>query len=70
MLVPFYPGDGTNTLINVSYINDLPRDPDGYCAFCHGDPCAENSDESTHIAAYFARNPTATTCPCCKGKAS
>jgi hypothetical protein len=37
------------------------------CAFCHGDPCAEESDNDTPIGAYFQRVPHAETCPCCRG---
>lgn len=69
--------------IPVAYIAQFPRDRDGTCAFCHGDPCAEFSPPDSQIAQYFARgraraaqyeNPLLRqgampqTCPCCDGR--
>lgn len=70
-LVQFYPGDGSGAVeIEVAYIGDFPRDKRGYCAFCHADPCAEETDKTTLIAQYFARNAHAETCPMCQGRPS
>lgn len=80
--VPFLCGDGFGEImLDVVYIADFPRGYDSTCAFCHGDPYNEGEQSTetrefktrpgeppeTHIAAYFKRNPTAETCPCCKG---
>lgn len=70
MIVPFMPGDGATIDLDVAYIAQFPRRADGTCAFCGGDPLAEESDLNTHIGAYFARNPRAEACPCCKGQAT
>lgn len=63
----FSPGDGTTVEIDVSRIADYPRGANGTCAFCAGDPCAEDGGD-TLIAAYFQRNPRAATCPMCGGQ--
>lgn len=84
--VPFLCGDGSgDIMLKVKYIaGSFPRDTRGHCAFCHGDPCNEGEQSTetrefetrpgkppiTHIAAYFMRNLTAETCPCCKGAPS
>lgn len=72
--VPFLPGDGTGeTMLKVKYIaSGFPRDARGLCAFCHGDPCNEDvhGNPDSLIAAYWKRNPTAETCPCCRGAPS
>ena len=70
--VEFLTGYGDDGIIlDVLYIADgFARDKDSLCAFCHGDPCNESSDEDSEIAKFFARNPKAPTCPCCKGRAS
>lgn len=49
------------------------RGPDGRCAFCHGDPCAERSDKDSPIYRYMRDengkwNGWASTCPCCEGR--
>lgn len=70
-LVPFLTGDGTGeTMLTVTYIAEFPRDTNGLCAFCHGDPCAEESSAVSLISKYFARNKHAATCPCCDGRPS
>jgi len=68
--VPVYPGDGTETVVDIICITaDFPRGPDGTCAFCQGDPCAERSALDSAIGAYMARNSTwAETCPMCLGR--
>jgi hypothetical protein len=68
--VAFCPGDGTTIMLEVAYMAEFLRDNDGVCAFCHGDPCAEESGTDTPIGAYFQRNPNSETCPCCKGRPS
>ena len=69
--VRFYPGDGTEQFIEVKYISDFARGGDGLCAFCHGDPCAEEANAAdTPIGQFFARNPRAETCPLCGGRPS
>lgn len=80
--VPFWIGDGSGrVMLYVSGISGgFPRDADGRCAFCHGDPCAEASGPDTEIARYFARGwlreqsygmrryALASTCPLCDGR--
>ena len=70
IMVPFYCGDGSGAiLLEVSGIAEgYARGPNGTCAFCNGDPCAEDSKPGTHIADFFLRNPRAETCPCCGGR--
>jgi hypothetical protein len=70
--VPFLCGDGSDQImLDVVYIADgVAIGYDSTCAFCHGDPCAETSAPGTLIAAYFARNSWAETCPCCSGRAT
>lgn len=69
--VRFFPGDGTEATVEVSYIaSDFPRGPGGTCAFCQGDPCAESSPPDSPIALYFSRNKRAETCPMCQGRPS
>lgn len=70
-LVPFVIGDGTDpVMLTVTRIAELPRGVDGTCAFCHGDPGAEYSPETSLIARYFdrGRGAWAVTCPCCDGR--
>lgn len=74
-LIKFYPGDGTTQMVDVEYVADYPRSPYdkglNTCAFCLGDPCAEdNPPVDSHIAQYYARNPHAATCPMCDGRPS
>ena len=79
--VPFLTGDGSGpVMLYVSHISGYPRDADGSCAFCHGDPCAETSGPGTAIAQYFARGwqreqsygcrryTLVSTCPLCDGR--
>ena len=68
VLVPFYPGDGTLIKLPVAYFAEFLRDGRGWCAFCHADPCAEDSAPDSLIAQFFARNTWARTCPCCDGR--
>jgi hypothetical protein len=49
-------------------MGDFPRDEEGTCAFCHGDPCAETSPPDSAIARYYRENPRAETCPTCAGQ--
>jgi len=57
----------------VAYIAEYARGPDGTCAFCHGDPCAEYPEQaSVNGAAIYnyadERNGRFETCPCCDGR--
>jgi hypothetical protein len=67
-IVPFSPGDGTRIELEVAGISEFPRDAAGTCAFCHGDPCAEEADPNTEIARYYRRNSWAQTCSMCQGR--
>lgn len=67
-LVPFFPGDGTEVMLSTAYAAPYPCDRLGRCAFCHADPTAETSPETSLIAQYFKRNTWAETCPCCDGR--
>jgi len=68
-LVPVYIGDGRDAiLLTVRYWAEFLRGPDGTCAFCHGDPCAEQSGPATLISNFYARNPGIETCPVCNGR--
>jgi hypothetical protein len=68
--VRFLPGNGTEVFVDVKYIAQFPRGADGTCAFCHGDPCNEESDSDSEIAKYFAETKNAETCPMCEGRAT
>lgn len=70
--IPFLGGgEPGGVMLEILYAsNDMLVGANGLCAYCNGDPCAENSGPDTHIGAYFARNKWADTCPCCKGSAS
>lgn len=67
-VVTYYPGDGTEVELEVDHISDFPRGADGTCAFCQGDPCAEQEPPGYRIASYYERNPRAETCPMCDGR--
>jgi len=72
-LVPFlgdgaYQETGKDTMLTVIYIAEFPRGIDGTCAYCHGDPCAEDSVPESLITKFFKRNSWAETCPCCNGR--
>lgn len=70
-LVPFMNGERGPVLLTVTYFSDFLRGPDGTCAYCHGDPCAERSGPETLIGDWFARySAWAETCPCCGGRAT
>lgn len=68
------PGDGIEYNLFVDYITpDGPRvSKHGWCAFCLGDPCNEQlpKRQYTAIARYYQNNPSAETCPFCKGAPS
>jgi hypothetical protein len=49
---------------------EYPRDSEGFCAFCHGDPLAEHTDEDTPIGRFWKTSLWAETCPCCEGRPS
>ena len=69
-LVPFYVGDGSGALLlTVTRHAEFLRGRDGTCAFCHGDPCADDSPADSLIATFFSRNESlGNTCPCCEGR--
>ena len=79
-LVPFIPGNGPDVfpggqvMLTVICIAEFPRGVDGTCAFCHGDPCAETSPESSYIWRYmnlpmYPESPyRPQTCPLCDGR--
>lgn len=71
VVVEFIAGDGRGGYqIEVAYLTgDMPRDPGGQCAFCHGDPCDETKTQEP-IHTYWQNNPRAETCPACGGRAS
>lgn len=82
--VKFYIGDADShtgwpgyVMLEVDHIADgYARGKDGTCAFCQGDPCAEDSPPESQIAQYFARNreywirsgARSVSCPCCDGR--
>jgi len=71
----FLPGNGQEFNCNVSYWADgFPRDEQGDCAFCHGNPVPDNPNDSlkaTAIELYaFDRGKNFETCPVCLGRAS
>lgn len=72
VLVPFLTGYGDGEIpVAVAYIADgFPRNEDGNCAFCNGDPLAEDSPADTVIAQFWRRHPNAGTCPMCQGRPS
>jgi hypothetical protein len=54
--VPYYIGDGSERMfIYVADIAEYPRDADNFCAFCHGDPCAEHSGPESNIVQCYER---------------
>lgn len=68
-LIKFLPGDGTTQTIDVKYIasGGMVSGEEGRCAYCNGDPCAEDNKD-TPIGEYFKRNSWAETCPLCEGR--
>jgi hypothetical protein len=69
--VPFATGERDQPpvmLAGVALIDGYPRDTQGRCAFCLGDPTAHNSPRDSHIALYVARSG-AGSCPCCPSAA-
>lgn len=72
-LVPFYPGNGPAIAVDVDHISEFPRDVDGYCAFCHGDPCDEEKIDGSLIHEFWEsirEHHWIDTCPCCGGRPS
>jgi hypothetical protein len=73
-LVEFVPGGPDTYTLPVAYIaDDFARGPDGTCAFCEGDPCAEDPASPERIHRYMAGNPEwpwwqPAHCPFCKGR--
>lgn len=59
-------------LLPVAYItDDFARGPDGTCAFCEGDPCAEDPDSPERIHEYMEGEFSGSRpehCPFCKGR--
>lgn len=75
--VPFSPGNGKTYMIKIVGIySDYPRDEDGVCPFCHGDPCAEQPGAfRTRIGRYMSEHykkyhTYAPHCPMCLGRPS
>jgi hypothetical protein len=68
-VVRFVPGD---VLLPVAYVAEgFARNALGRCAFCNGDPCAEESAPDTPIAQYASlRGAAFETCPFCRGVSS
>jgi hypothetical protein len=73
-LIKFY-GARTDKvyLLPVAYItDDFARGPDGTCAFCRGDPCAEDPRSPNRIHEYMAGEDWMISkpvhCPFCKGR--
>jgi hypothetical protein len=65
------PGDLQEIVLDVMYVaGGFARGPDGLCAFCHGDPCDEDSPKDSLIAKYFATAHSPSSCPVCEGMAS
>ena len=68
--------DDEEVWLDVAYIAEYPRDADGLCAYCHGDPCAERSAPDALIsrnyaawrAADWADHSSGFTCPLCEGR--
>ena len=60
---------GRPVFMEVTYFAEFLRGPDGTCAFCHGDPCAESSPQDSFIARYMQEYKAwAETCPVCDGR--
>lgn len=60
-----YIAGDTHTIKAASY-SEFPRDEEGTCALCHGDPCAENGDTDTLIYRHMFNGGS--TCPVCEGR--
>lgn len=59
--------------LDVTRFAEYLRDVDGLCAFCHGDPCGENSPPRSLIMREIAACPSYApfvTCPNCQGRAT
>jgi len=70
-LMQFIPGNGHTYHCEVRYIaRGGATGPDGACAFCKGDPCAEDGNPYSKIAHYFKHSMCAETCPFCGGAPS
>lgn len=70
--IKYLPGYGVTYFINVKYIAETPVDDRSLCAFCHGDPCAEEAGVSMIKRFYLdcVENgfDKPETCPMCKGR--
>ena len=69
----FLPGDGQTYKLFPDYITPTgPKTKLGWCAFCLDDPLNEETPYLKHtaIARYYQNNPSAETCPFCKGAPS
>jgi hypothetical protein len=69
--------DQPSAVMRVTYLTpDMPRGVDGTCAYCLGDPCAEDSPPDSSIARNYATMKNASwtggdqwfTCPACQGR--
>lgn len=59
--------------LDVLHFAEFLRDVDGRCAFCHGDPCGEDSPPESLIRREMAACQSYApfeTCPCCDGRAT
>lgn len=61
---------GARHTLEVTSFFEFPRGPDGLCALCHADPCAENSPPDSLIAQLYRAEPRTSTCPVCDGRPS
>jgi hypothetical protein len=70
-MVIFYGWDDDHWLLPVTAVYDYPRGLDGSCAFCHGDPCAEDADPESPIYKYMNHpDYSPPTCSVCRGAAT
>jgi len=76
-MVDFLPGDGKTYVVEVAYIHQNAVDVNSLCAFCHGDPCAEEYPENplSSMIGYYRdsckdQGYTFETCPMCSGRPS
>lgn len=70
-LVKFCPGNGKEYMLPVDAVYYNGPQYNHTCAFCQGDPCAEDSPPGSPIYEYFNDsdyNPE--TCPICHGAPS
>lgn len=67
-LVDFYAGYGESYQVEVAYISEYPRNSNGACSFCDGDPCNEYPKKGSLISKFYKKNKDAPTCPLCQGR--